>query len=77
VSHTTVRRYVPRRSSFPKGRRLTVFELDGIPGFNQDTEQNPPEKSCGIEAACARGRCNSIRDAGIQLLYPWSIEERD
>jgi chromate reductase len=23
---------------------LDVFELDGIPGFNQDDEQNPPEK---------------------------------
>jgi len=28
----------------PKGATLDVFELSGIPGFNQDDEQNPPEK---------------------------------
>ena len=28
----------------PEGATLEVFELDGIPGFNQDDEQNPPEK---------------------------------
>ena len=28
----------------PEGATLDVFELDGIPGFNQDQEQNPPEK---------------------------------
>ena len=43
VSHTTVRRCVPRRS-LPEGATLEVFELDGVPGFNQDNEQNPPEK---------------------------------
>ena len=26
------------------GATLEVFELDGIPGFNQDEEQNPPAK---------------------------------
>ena len=28
----------------PEGATLDVFELDGIPGFNQDAEQNPPAK---------------------------------
>ena len=28
----------------PEGATLDIFELDGIPGFNQDEEQNPPEK---------------------------------
>lgn len=28
----------------PDGAEIEVFELDGIPGFNQDDEQNPPEK---------------------------------
>jgi len=28
----------------PQGATLDIFELDGIPGFNQDEEQNPPEK---------------------------------
>ncbi len=26
----------------PKGVTLDIFELDGIPGFNEDEEQNPP-----------------------------------
>lgn len=28
----------------PEGVELEIFDLDGIPGFNQDEEQNPPEK---------------------------------
>lgn len=28
----------------PEGATIEVFELDGIPGFSQDDEQNPPEK---------------------------------
>ena len=28
----------------PDGAIIEIFELDGIPGFNQDQEQNPPEK---------------------------------
>ncbi len=28
----------------PEGATIQTFELDGIPGFNQDEEQNPPAK---------------------------------
>ena len=28
----------------PDGATIEIFDLDGIPGFNQDDEQNPPEK---------------------------------
>jgi chromate reductase len=28
----------------PQDATLEIFELDGIPGFNQDEEQNPPAK---------------------------------
>jgi len=28
----------------PDDATLDIFELDGIPGFNQDEEQNPPAK---------------------------------
>jgi len=28
----------------PEGATIEIFELDGIPGFNQDEEQNPPAK---------------------------------
>ena len=26
----------------PEGAKIEIFELDGIPGFNQDEEKNPP-----------------------------------
>jgi chromate reductase, NAD(P)H dehydrogenase (quinone) len=32
------------RELVPEGATLDVFELEGIPGFNQDEEQNPPAK---------------------------------
>jgi len=32
------------KSLVPDNAVLNIFELDGIPGFNQDDEQNPPEK---------------------------------
>ena len=28
----------------PEGAALNIFEIDGIPGFNQDDEGNPPDK---------------------------------
>jgi chromate reductase len=28
----------------PAGARIDIFEIDGIPGFNQDEEQNPPAR---------------------------------
>lgn len=28
----------------PEGAQIEVFELDGIPGFNQDDEASPPDK---------------------------------
>ena len=28
----------------PEGATIDIFELDGIPGFNQDEEQSPPPK---------------------------------
>jgi len=28
----------------PEGATVEIFELDGIPGFNQDEERNPPAK---------------------------------
>ena len=32
------------KSLTPDDAMIDIFELDGIPGFNQDEEQNPPEK---------------------------------
>ena len=35
----------------PDGATLEVFELDGIPGFNQDEERNPPERVVALKRA--------------------------
>ena len=34
----------------PENVKLEIFELDGIPTFNQDEEQNPPEKVKQLKA---------------------------
>ena len=56
----------------PEGATLDIFELDGIPGFNQDEEQNPPEKVTELKK-----RVREADTTGIQLLCAWSVEERD
>jgi len=38
----------------PAGATMDVFELDGIPGFNQDDEQHPPARSWSSSAAFVR-----------------------
>lgn len=53
----------------PEGATLEIFELDGIPGFNQDEEQNPPAKVTELK--------QSIREADAILFvtpeYNYSI----
>jgi chromate reductase len=34
----------------PEGAKLEIFELEGIPMFNQDEEQNPPDKVKQLKA---------------------------
>ena len=33
----------------PAGASIEIFELDGIPGFNQDEEKNPPRKGADLK----------------------------
>jgi chromate reductase len=53
----------------PEGASIEIFELDGIPGFNQDEEQNPPEKVAELK--------RKIREADAVLFvtpeYNYSI----
>jgi chromate reductase len=35
----------------PEGARINVFEIDGLPGFNQDEEGNPPAKVTELKNA--------------------------
>ena len=38
----------------PEAATIDIFELDDIPGFNQDEEQNPPAKVVELNGAYAR-----------------------
>jgi chromate reductase len=53
----------------PDGATLEIFELDGIPGFNQDDEQNPPAKVLELK--------KRIREANAVLIvtpeYNYSV----
>ena len=53
----------------PQDAALDIFELDGIPGFNQDEEQNPPGKVAELK--------RRVRDADAILFvtpeYNYSI----
>ncbi len=53
----------------PEGAIIEIFELDGIPGFNQDEEQDPPAKVTELK--------NKIREADAILFvtpeYNYSI----
>ncbi|MFY9553486.1 MAG: NAD(P)H-dependent oxidoreductase [Blastocatellia bacterium] len=53
----------------PAGATLDIFELDGIPGFNQDDEQNPPVKIVELKSR--------IREADALLIvtpeYNYSV----
>ena len=53
----------------PEGASMETFELDGIPGFNQDEEQNPPAKVAELK--------QRIRDTNAILIvtpeYNYSI----
>jgi chromate reductase len=53
----------------PKGATVETFDLDGIPPFNQDEEQNPPAKVTQLK--------RRIREADAILFvtpeYNWSV----
>lgn len=40
----------------PEGAILETFELDGIPAFNQDEDQNPPPKVSELKRRIRGGR---------------------
>jgi chromate reductase, NAD(P)H dehydrogenase (quinone) len=44
----------------PAGAMLGIFELDGMPGFNEDDGAKPTCQSGGVGKARARGRCRAV-----------------
>ncbi len=46
----------------PEGSTIEIFELDGIPGFSEDQEKNPPEKVVELK--------RRIREADALIVTP-------
>ena len=61
----------------PENSEIDLFQLDGIPMFNEDDEKRPPSSVLELKKRIRRGRCCSDRNARVQLLHPWSLEERN
>ena len=59
----------------PEGVELEIFDLEGIPPFNQDLENQPGRKVERVQSknqGCGR---HTYCDAGIQLFDPRRVEE--
>ena len=61
----------------PENSEIDLFQLDGIPMFNEDEEKRPPSSVLELKKRIRRARCCTDRNARVQLLHPWSLEERD
>ena len=59
----------------PKNVTMEVFDLEGIPPFNQDNENNPPPKVTEFKEKIRSADALLIHPR-IQLLYPRSLKER-
>jgi chromate reductase, NAD(P)H dehydrogenase (quinone) len=53
----------------PENVEIDIFELDGIPMFNEDDEKRPPS-SMGTEEAHSQRRCCSDRNAECNYSVP-------
>lgn len=47
----------------PEGATLDVFELDGIPGFNEDDEKSPPAEVVDSKKRMRAADRNVVRSA--------------
>ena len=61
----------------PERATLDVFELDGIPGFSQDDERNPPEKVLELKRRIREADGHPLRHTGVQLFHSRCPEKRD
>lgn len=55
---------------------IDLFHLDDIPMFNEDDEKRPPSSVLELKKRIRRADALPDRNARIQLLDPWSLEER-
>ena len=61
----------------PDGATIEVFELDGIPGFNQDDDQNPPAKVVELKQRIRESDAIRIVTPEYNYSVPRSFKERD
>jgi len=57
------------RELVPDGATIDVFELDGIPGFNQDDEQNPPPTVLELASIGATGTARAQFTCGSHSCF--------
>jgi chromate reductase len=60
----------------PENVVIEVFDLEGIPPFNQESESNPPQKVSEFKEKIKRRR-TANRHSRIQLLNPGGTQERN
>jgi hypothetical protein len=60
----------------PENSEIDLFQLDDIPMFNEDDEKRPPSSVLELKKRIRRADALPDRNARIQLLDPWSLEER-
>ncbi len=61
----------------PAGVTIEIFDLNGIPVYNQDLDGTPPARVTGIQGCDPGCRRDSVLDRRIQLLDSGRPEERD
>ena len=61
----------------PDGATLQAFELDGIPGFNQDEERNPPARVTELKQRLREADAVLIVTPEYNYSVPGCVEERD
>lgn len=61
----------------PRSSSLDILDLDGIPGFNEDLEQNFPPPAQQFKDKVKAGGCDFDCDPGVQLLGAGCAEKRD
>ena len=65
------------QSLLPPGRDLDIFELEGIPPYNQDHDKQPPARVVELKARDPRGGRDPVLHSRVQLLDARRAEERD
>ena len=61
----------------PEGATIDIFEIDGIPPFSEDDEQNPPEKVVELKRRIRESDAALFVTPEYNYSIPRSAQERD